>query len=994
MREAESTYCRLFERSLAALFRTTVDGRPLDCNDAFARMYGYDSREEVLRTPCENLYADPADRQDYVARLQREGAVHNHELWCRRKDGTALCVLSSAVLVRGTNGEPDVIEGMDIDITGRKRAEEHLRIRTAALEAAANAVLITGRDGTIIWANPAFSKLTGYSVEEAIGRNPQFLKSGLHGTDFYRELWQTILSGRTWEGEMQNRRKDGSLYVEEMTITPVADHGEVTHFIAIKQDVTARKQAEEALRRSEERYRLVTRATNNAVWDWNIWTNETVWNDALQSLFGHPPPSPDGDGHAWWLERVHEDDRAHVAATLHTALRGSGSVVAMEYRFQRADGTFALVADRGYIMRNHEGDALRMIGAMADITELRGVEMALRQSEDKFSRAFHSSPTPMIISTLQGGRYLDVNEAFLRMIGQTRSEVIGRTAFDIGFWWDAEQRSNVTEILRQRGRLVGRALQFRHKNGAQRSGQLSAELIQVAGQDCMLSVVTDETERVAAEEALRRSEERFRQLFESHLIGLHIARFDGRVVMANDAWLKMTGYTRSDLAAGRANWKAMTPSEHVDSDVKAGQQLQASGTATPREKEYFRKDGSRFPVLIGLSKLEGSKDEAVAFILDISERKRAEEERERLHSAIEHSAAEWRETFDAMQSPIVLLDAAGRILRINGAGQRLAGLGYERLLGLAMRGLPGEPWQAAANLATRLTNANQVAPLAIRDETGRSWDIEALPMAGADAGNRTIVILRDTTELVKLQESLLRTETLSTLGSLVAGVAHEVRNPLFGISSTLDAFEARFGSQPSYERYVGALRRETSRMTELMKQLLELGKPSSPDRIQMDLGVVLGQALHTCAPMATQAGVKVLVHAHAPATVLAERLRLIQVFQNLVENAVQHSSPGQLVDLELETMEESGRRWVECCVLDCGSGIATQDLDRIFEPFFSRRAGGTGLGLSIVQRIVEEHGGTISIRNRPQGGTEARVRLPLVSAPVVQPADEQAYSVP
>jgi PAS domain S-box-containing protein len=439
----------------------------------------------------------------------------------------------------------------------------------------------------------------------------------------------------------------------------------------------------------------------------------------------------------------------------------------------------------------------------------------------------------------------------------------------------------------------------------------------------------------------------------------------------------------------------MTPPEHADGEIRAVQQLQASGTTTPWEKEYFRKDGSRLPILIGLSMLEGSKDEAVAFILDISQRKRAEEERERLYSALERSAAEWRETFDAMQSPIVLLDAAGRILRINGAGQRLAGLGYEKLLGLEIRELGGQPWQAAADLARRLMETNQAVPVSIRDDqTGRAWDIEVLPIAEAEAGNRTIVVLRDTTELVKLQESLRRTETLATLGALVAGVAHEVRNPLFGISSTLDAFEARFGAQPAHERYVGALRRETSRMAELMRQLLELGKPGSPDRIQMDLGEVLGQALHTCAPLATQAEVEVLVHAHAPATVLAERLRLIQVFRNLVENAVQHSSPGQSVELELEATEESGQHWIECRVLDRGSGIAAQDLNRIFEPFFSRRAGGTGLGLSIVQRIVEEHGGTISIRNRPQGGTEARVRLPLVSAPAVQPADVQASPVP
>jgi diguanylate cyclase (GGDEF)-like protein/PAS domain S-box-containing protein len=134
---------------------------------------------------------------------------------------------------------------IDVQDFERRRAEESLRMQGAALDAAANAIVITDRTGTIQWVNRAFTTLTGYPADEAIGRNPRILKSGRHGPEFYRRMFDTILGGSTWQGEIVNRYKDGRLATEEMTITPVRrEGGEITNFIAIKQDVTARKEAE------------------------------------------------------------------------------------------------------------------------------------------------------------------------------------------------------------------------------------------------------------------------------------------------------------------------------------------------------------------------------------------------------------------------------------------------------------------------------------------------------------------------------------------------------------------------------------------------------------------------------------------------------------------------------------------------------------------------------------------------------------------------------
>ncbi len=130
-----------------------------------------------------------------------------------------------------------------------RRAEEELRLRRSALEAVANGVVITELDGTILWVNPAFSEMTGFALEEVVGRNPRILKSGVQGEAFYKNIWSTIEAGRVWHGEIYNKRKDGRLYVEEMTITPIlGPTGAVTRYVAVKTDVTERRRQEEAIR--------------------------------------------------------------------------------------------------------------------------------------------------------------------------------------------------------------------------------------------------------------------------------------------------------------------------------------------------------------------------------------------------------------------------------------------------------------------------------------------------------------------------------------------------------------------------------------------------------------------------------------------------------------------------------------------------------------------------------------------------------------------------
>lgn len=371
--------------------------------------------------------------------------------------------------------------------------------------------------------------------------------------------------------------------------------------------------------------------------------------------------------------------------------------------------------------------------------------------------------------------------------------------------------------------------------------------------------------------------------------------------------------------------------------------------------------------------------------LDITEQHQSVE-------AMRESEERFRATFEQAAVGIAHVSVAGQWLRVNQKLCEILGRTAEELLGQPVREVTApDDMEADSALISHLLSGT-ISTYTTEKRLRRSDCTLILARMTVSVmrqptGNPKylIFVVEDVTERQRtederrrLEASLHQTENMAAMGSLVSGVAHQVRNPLFGITATLDACEARMGEREELRPYLKVLRGEIKRLDDLMRDLLEYGRPSVQEFTRDSIEEVITHSICSCRALAENSHVLIKLHnEQLLPPILMHRERLSQAFINLLENAIQHSPPGGTVTIEVKEVWLDNQQWVECSVQDCGSGFRDDDLPRIFEPFFTRRRKGTGLGLAIVRRIVEEHRGRLEAGNRAQGGAAVCLLFPV-----------------
>ena len=354
-------------------------------NTKFLRLaYGESAEEIIGKTDfdfCPPFQAKLYKKEDNdVAKLKKEITsedamiVGTKEYWFEKLKFPVIDTESNTIGVAGYS----------IDITDRIRRDARLRMQSEAFESFALTIVITNKDGIIEWANPAFEKLTGYRIKEVVGEKANMLRSGKMSPDFYKDLWSTVLEGKVWSGEFLNKRKDGSLYYEESTITPVRDReGMISHFIALKTNITHRKEMEEALRISDERWQFAIEGSGDGVYDTDLVNQKQFYSPHWKSMLGYDEDEI-GDTMDEWNSRIHPDDMENALSEFQNYLAGATNTYNNEHRLRCKNGSYKWVLTRGKIVeRNEKGAPTRLIGTLTDITEIKLLEESLRRNIEK-----------------------------------------------------------------------------------------------------------------------------------------------------------------------------------------------------------------------------------------------------------------------------------------------------------------------------------------------------------------------------------------------------------------------------------------------------------------------------------------------------------------------------------------------------------------------------------------------------------------------------------
>ena len=653
--QSEAEFRALSDTALTGVMRLKPSGEIIYANRAMAQIVGLDRPENLMRLNFRSILSDPVQVDTFDRAFQTSNQVYNQEFDLLIPNAEKKHVLYSATLLKG------VISATLVDITERIRSEKEFRQLSRIVSQMADTVVITDIDGVIEYVNPAFKKLTGYSRDEALGATPRILKSGMHTPAFYDQLWDTILRGKVFQNEIINRKKNGEIYYETKTITPIRDaSGAITHFVATGKDITEHRKTEQALRHREEEYRLISENTGDVIWILDIESQRFIYvSPSVEKLRGYPPQevlaqpinevlTPESLTKLQTLlpERLAIFTQEHLAITYTDELdqlRRDGSIVSTE-----VSTTFVV---------NSVGK-LQVVGISRDITE-RKQAARLQETVYRIAEAVHTSKSlqdlyPQIHRQIASVMYAEnfyialydedtdlcsfvysVDEKDARSVqpfhpGEGLTSQVLRTGKSLLFTPEARRtQSDITLIgtpaqiwlgapLVVQGKTIG-VMAVQHYSDPQAFGEREQHMLEY-----VCAQVATAIDRKRVEEAVRVIENRNSILIQNAPDGIVMVDARGVFTFASPSAYRMFGYTREDIIGHNALEKI-----HPD-DLRPVQRgfrslMQDASMVVTIEYRFLRKDGAYRWVEATFSNLlsEPGVNAVVNNFRDITERKQS-----------------------------------------------------------------------------------------------------------------------------------------------------------------------------------------------------------------------------------------------------------------------------------------------------------------------------------------------------------------------------------
>ncbi|HEY0968304.1 MAG TPA: PAS domain S-box protein [Opitutaceae bacterium] len=928
--------------------------------------------------------------RESVARVA-QGEFIRYETTHPLADGRIIHVDFSLKPISDAGGRVVGLVAEGRDVTDHKRAEEALKASeekfSSAFHASPDAVILSRVDtGRIVDCNEGFERIFGWTRDEAIGRTSLELGLWNNAQDRVAVLAEALATGkvRGFRGVGRHRsgeQRDVLLAIETARIGGVPHHVVVTH------DITEQVRAERALRDSEERFAKAFNASPDSITLTDLVTGRIVdCNKGFERVFGWK--REEALGRTTYELGLWDDPAQREQLTRQVK---AGETV----RDQRAVGRRrngerceALVS----LDISEIGGVPHLILVARDITEQVRAEQALRDSEERFAKAFHASPDAIAITDRETHRIVDCNEGFERLFGYTRAEAIGRIPSELGLWADGGDRDRMAELVTN-----GPVRDFQatgvHRNGNRIECLLSVHPTTIAGRPCVIGVARDVTARLRAERALRDSEERFAKAFHASPDSITISDLTNhQLVDCNEGFERMFGYSRDEVV-GRSSaeiglWVDISAREQVSKLVRT------VGSVRDFETSARTKDGRRIECQLSIHPATiGGNPCVITVTRDVTARVHAER-------ALRESEEKFAKAFRAGPYALTISDLeTGRYLEVNDGFEEIFGCSRTEAIGRTSHelGMWNDP-AARERLIAALKRDGEVRAMEIafrrRDERviHCRCSCEQIELGGRAC---MVTVTEDVTaqreadrSRLELENQLRQAQRLDALGQLAGGIAHDFNNILTGVMAYTELALMEAHRPAEVKKHLTEVRKAGERAKDLVRQILAFSRQQQQERKPVRLHTTMREAVKLLrSTLPKTIGIESDIESNAP-VVLADLTQIHQVMLNLCTNAA-HAMRGKAgrlkVTLETVALEMGGSptglrpgRHALIAISDTGHGMDESVRARIFEPFFTTKAPGegTGLGLSVVHGIVEDHDGAITVDSRVGDGTTFRLYFP------------------
>ncbi len=971
LRKSEKLYTTLVNAIPDVIIHSDLEGNILFVNDKALQKGGY-SREEMVGRPLHSFVA-PAYRKEALwnKQLMLDNKAGHREYNLLAKDGRKIPFDVNGDVLRDDKGMPVGFVNVCRDISERRRTEKLLKERDDRLRGITEnlpGVVYqfyargNGEYGVSYISEPLdeFSKMVIGDTPPNLDIFFESFVSRVCEEDRERLLFSiktAVDTVTSWNFEGRIAASSGeSIWFQGLSVPKRLDHGII--FNGILLNINERKMAEEKSRQFEEKFHKIFMTTPNAVSLTRLRDGLLIdVNKSFADIIGSKRESVLGKKITeppinFW---VNPSERELMVAEL----KSGKDVVHGELKFRRDDGTerFGVYSSR---IIKIDGDEC-LIFILQDVTERK-------LAEEKFRKIFMTTPDCIAISRLENGTIIDVNKGFENIIGWERNEVIGKESNKrpFNFWVDQSERDLMVEELKSGRDIQHCELKFKRKDDSVRDGVYSARTIHIDGDECLIFILQDVTERKLAEE-------KFRKIFMTSPDCIAITRLkDGLIIDGNQGFEEIVGWELKEVIGTKSTewpmnfWVDLSVRNFMEAEVRAGRDV------LHQEFEFRRKDGSVRQGIFSARPIKIDDEESLIFIVqDVTDSKLAEEK--------------FRQVFMTTPDCIAITRLRdGTVLDINEAGAAMVGWKREEVIGSKSTEPPYYFWVDESARDFMVTELKAGRDVMYHEFEFRHGDgsirtgIYSARTIDIDGDACIIFIMQDVTRQKRMERDLAESNKMKLISQISSGVAHEVRNPLHAIQAISEAMAIDMDKNSIYEDYLMHIKAQVQRLSHLMKDLLELGKPIHSSQFCVaSLTDIASASLEYWSEAYPHLSRKITVldHLQTGNTVLADANKIQQVIINLMDNAVKHSSQDEEVVLEFDKTSDN---CLMLMVIDQGTGIKSQDLPKVFEPFFTTSKGGTGLGLSICKHIVESHGGSIGIvNNKNMQGCTAWFTLPV-----------------